>query len=186
VVARAAAASERHHVISPMAVTTQEAKRLLMSPELRAVEEAVAAQVGLPLLREDGRSEVVAIEQIVTNVSEYTLFTLEDVLERLRSDRELLIRFWIAFHRDCHANPPAQEYPVGEEPDPDDVPQPGKVLGLVSGFGVILVVWLHFLREREKPQLAGYLKDRRTPHAAKYAANLQKIYESVAEPAKAR
>jgi hypothetical protein len=169
-----------------MAVTTLEAKQLLMSPELRAVEEAVAMQVGLPLLREGDRAERLAIEQIVTHVSEYTLFTVDDVLQRLRSDRELLIRFWIAFHRDCHANPPPQEYPSGEEPDPDDVPERGKVLGLGSGFGVILVVWLHFLREREKPHLAGYLKDRRTPHAAKYAANLRRIYESVVGSAEAR
>jgi hypothetical protein len=169
-----------------MAVTTQEAKQLLMSPELAAVEEAVAMQVGLRVLRDGGRAEEVAIEQIVAHVSEYTLFTVDDVLQRLRSDRDLLIRFWIAFQRDSAANEPSQEYPPGEEPDPEDPPEPRKVLGLFSGSGVIMVVWLHFLRERDKPQLAGYLKDRRTPHAAKYAANLRRIFESVVGSAEAR
>jgi hypothetical protein len=169
-----------------MALTTQQAKQLLISPELAAVEEAVAAQVGLPLLREAGRAEEIAIEQIVTNVSEYTLFMVDDVLQRLRSDRELLIRFWVAFYNDFAANEPAEEYPPGEEPDPEELPQHVQTLGLSSGFGVVLVVWLHFLRERDKPQLAGYLKDRRTPHAAKYAGNLRRIYESVAGSPDAR
>jgi hypothetical protein len=161
--------------IPQMGVTAQQAKQLLLSPELAAVEDAVAAQVGLRLIRDLAVTTYGPVEIDVG----FTPLAFDDVLQRLRADRDLLIRFRVAFLNDPFSKDEREEYPPGEEPDPEDLPKTIEMLGLGTGFGITDVVRTYYLRERPKADFTAYLKKKRTPHAAKFARELRRIFESV-------
>ena len=163
-----------------MAVTAQEAKQLLLSPELAAVEEAVAAELGLRLLRD---MRVTTYSQVEIDVG-FTPLTYAQVIERLRADRDLLVRFHVAMARDPEATDDTEEYPPGEEPDPADLPRTIEVLGLATGFGITDVVRLYYLRERPRGDLTALFKKQRIPFAAKFARAVRRVFNEVSGDAK--
>src|SRR4051794_21874935 len=109
-----------------MAITAQEAKQLLLSPELAAVEDALAAQRGLRLIRD----LAVTTYSEVENDAYFTPLTCAQVLERLKTDREFIIRFADALSKDPEAMEEEEEYPPGEEPEPEDHSSTTEVIGL--------------------------------------------------------
>jgi hypothetical protein len=167
-------AVDRSYVIPHMAVTAQEAKQLLLSPELAAVEDAVAAQLGMRLIRD---MAVTTYSKVEIDVG-YTPLTYAQIIERLKADRDLLIQFHVALAKDAEAMDEKEEYAPGEEPDPEDLPRTAEVLGLGTGFGISDVVWFYFLRERPKADLTEFFKKKRTPFAAKFARAVRRIFDS--------
>ena len=158
-----------------MAVTAHEAKQLLLSPELAAVEDAVAAQLHMRLIRD---LAVTTYSRVEVDLG-FTPLTYAQVIERLKADRELLVRFHVALSRDPEAADDAEDYAPGEEPDPDDLPRPIEVRGLGTGFAITDVVWIYFLRERPKAELTDFFKKRRIPFAPKFARAVRRIFQSV-------
>ena len=68
-------------------------------------------------------------------------------------------------------------YPLGEEPDEDDVPDTGEVLGYsetsIAGF----IVELDMIK-KHPAQLADYYKKIRIPRATKFALDIKRLYET--------
>jgi len=70
-----------------------------------------------------------------------------------------------------------EEYPLGEEPDEDDEPDTGEILGYsetsIAGF----IVELDMLKNHPT-QLADYYKKIRIPRATKFASDIKRLYEA--------
>lgn len=129
-----------------MAITRQEIRELLASPELAAVEEAIARDTGRAVYREN--------LDITCGSGSRSL-------------------------GDPEATADDEEYPPWEEPDPDDLTGEREVLALGSGFGLTYLVYLYYLRERPPQEFVAYLKKRQIPHAAKFAADLRRVFSSM-------
>ena len=158
-----------------MPVTAQEVKELLASPELAAVEEAVAREVGSRVSHED-----VKVTYNYTQIElGYTPFTADEVRRRLRDNRELIVRFGVAFLRNREKAAWVEEYARGEEPDPADRPRVVKVHDLGCGVGITYLVYVYFLGERPRSEFVDYLKKQRTPARAAYARDCRRVFESV-------
>jgi hypothetical protein len=160
-----------------MAITHQQAKQLLQSPELAAVEEAIAARTGQRVLR--GMNPVVEIQRVEIDVG-FTPLSFEQITASLKSDRELLISFWTAVLGVKESPEEADgEFPPGEELDPADRSRTIEVIGLGSGFGIKAAVYLYLLRDCPKAELTNYLKKARIPFAAKYGRELRDVFARV-------
>jgi hypothetical protein len=146
----------------------QDVLALMRSEALGAVEQPVAAAVGLRLL-EDYATTIVSALQADLSVSGMTVADAEALL---LTHRDRIIAFGIAFLRDKAATDDAEEYPEGEEQDP---PGPGTVLGLSAGFGITHAIYFNFLTNRPAPDFRAYLKNRRIPHQAKFAKELRRL-----------
>jgi hypothetical protein len=157
------------------AITAQEVKELLASPELASVEEAIA--------REDGTRVSHEHVNVTYNYTQielgFTPFTPEEVRARLRADRDLLVRFGVAFLRDRAKAEWVEEYAPGEEPDADDRPRVVKVHDLACGVGITYLIYVYFLRDRPRAEFMDYLKKRRTPAAAAYARDVRRVFDLV-------
>ena len=160
-----------------MAITHQQARQLLQSPELAVVEEAIATRTGHRVVR--GINPVVEIQSVEIDVG-FTPLTFEQITASLKDDRELLVPFWTAVLGRKELPEEADgEFPPGEEPGPADRSRTIEVLGLGSGFGIKAVVYLHLLRDCPKAELTNYLKKAHIPFAAKYGRELRDIFARV-------
>jgi hypothetical protein len=68
-----------------------------------------------------------------------------------------------------------EEYPAGEEPGPDERPKTLAILPMPRDFLVVHLVEFTILCRTPK-ELAGYVKRRRIPHAARYAKELMSLF----------
>src|SRR4051794_28789313 len=102
-----------------MAITAQQAKQLLLTPELAVVEDAVASRVKMRVIRD---MAVTTYSRVEINVG-YTPLSAEQIVERLRRDRDLLIRFHVSLMKDPEATEEKEEYAPGEEPAPEELPR---------------------------------------------------------------
>jgi hypothetical protein len=144
---------------------------MLYSDALRTVEQAIASEVGTRIV-EDYSTTCTTYTQAEMSVSGMTVTETESLL---RSHRDQIIKFGIAFLRDKAATDDSQEYPDGEEQDP---PGPGKYLGLGVGFGIKYAIFYNFLMNRTPEDLLVYLKNRRIPHHTRFAKDLRRVFDA--------
>ena len=157
-----------------MSASVQEIKALLASPELAAVEDGIALRTGQSVVHRDGK-----LWDRIQRELRLTPLTVENVLERLQTRRELLIDFGVAFLGDAEATEETEEYPPGEAPDPDDLPKTIKQLGLACGSGVKYLIYVYFLLERDQKDFVSFLKQVRIPGANKFAGDLKRVLAGV-------
>jgi hypothetical protein len=95
--------------------------------------------------------------------------------QTLVSRADLVSRYWDAVQE---VPDDGQEYPEGEEPDPDDEPDTVYSDGppmLMRGFSILAACSIWMLTERTEAELTSWLKFRRIPHHKKYAKDLRAI-----------
>ena len=145
---------------------------LLKSEALAAVELPIAARRRLKIIYDDGTASTTYIRADIS-VSGLTSAELEQYLIRYK---EAVVRFGIRFFGDQSATSDEQEYAEGEEQDP---PEGAQLLGLGNGIGIRMAIYHNFLTNRTPADLLAYLKNRRTPHAAKFANDLARINSEI-------
>jgi hypothetical protein len=139
---------------------------------MRAIETDIAKAVGSRII-EDYSVTCTSYTQADMSVSGMSVADTEALL---RSHRDQLTAFSIAFLGDEAASGVEEEYPEGEEQDPSEE---GEVLGLAAGFGITYAIYYNFLAHRSPAEFQAYLKNRRIPHRAKYARELRRVFEGV-------
>lgn len=143
---------------------------LLHSDALRAVEQAIAAQVGSRIV-EDYSAASTSYTQAEMSVSGLTVAEIETLLVERRGE---IVAFGVRFLHDEEAMRDEEEYPEGEEEEPSE---PGTTLGLGTGFGVKYTIFYNFLANRTPAEFRAFLKHRRIPHHAKFAKELRRVFE---------
>lgn len=132
---------------------------LLRSETLRSLEEEIAAAAGYSI-REDYSSVCTSHRQADMSVSG---LTASEIAALLAASREQIVRFAIACLR-------GSVVARGERP----------VLG--AGFGISHAIQFNFLVHRTPAEFRAYLKNRRTPNAARVIRELRAALDSVAPP----
>jgi len=116
--------------------------------------------------------------QRLTKELAFAKITREVIKQTLVSRAELVARYWDAVQADPNAD--EQEYPEGEEPDPDDEPDTVYSDGptmLKRGFSIMAACSIWLLTERTEPELVSWLKFRRIPYHKKYAKEMREMFE---------
>jgi hypothetical protein len=158
--------------------TYQEVMSLLKSNALRAVEEAIATQVGQRIIRDYGTAET-QHTQAIMSVSGMHAAEIENYLA---DHRDRLIAFGVRFLRDKEATKTEEEYPPGEEQD--EASGESVSLGLGSGFGITYAIYHSFLANRPVAEFRQFLQNRRIPHHSKFAKELRRVFEETSPTAK--
>lgn len=154
-----------------MSVSLQQAKALLGSHELSAVEASVADAAGLQILP----AEFVTPYQKQLNYAE---ITSDQALEIFRVDREQLIKFCIGIQNVSKDDDLDGDFPPGYDVDDKDRAEEGKVLGIVNGFGLTNMCWWKFARDSDRLGLQAFLKWQRIPGSRKFASDLLSLAET--------
>jgi hypothetical protein len=154
----------------------QEVMALLNSDALHAVEDSVAPQVGLSIIRDYSTSSTQDTQAEIS----VSGMTANEIEKFLANNREMLVAFGVRFLTDQEATKDEEEFPDGEEQDEDGE---SRVLGIGSGFGIKLAIYLNFLANRTPAEFRDYLQNRRIPHHAKLAMELRRVFESTPPPA---
>lgn len=152
--------------------TYQEVVSLLTSDELAAVECPIAERRRLRILR-DLASTTTSYLQAEVSVSG---LTVAEIRKYLALHRSSLIAFGVRFLGDGDATKEEQEYPEGEEQDPDGA---SETLGLGVGFGVKYAIYHNFLTNRSASDFRAFLKNRRIPKHTKFAKELVRVLAEV-------
>lgn len=152
----------------------QEVMSLLKSEALRAVEEAVAPQVGLKILR-DYDTASTSYTQAEMSVSGMSPAEIE---RSLLDHRDKLVSFGVRFLKDPEATKDEEEFPEGEEPD--EKPGNSQTLGLGTGFGIKIAIYYNFLANRPLKEFHEFLKNRAIPYHTKFARELRRVFDEVA------
>jgi hypothetical protein len=147
----------------------QDVVALLKSEALSAVEGPIAARCRMTIIY-DGGSASTSYVQAEISVSGMTTRQIEDYLA---ANKESLIEFGVCFLQDPEATRDEQEYPEGEEQDPDEVIA---TLGYGNGFGIKVAIYHNFLANRTPAEFRAFLKNRRIPKHAKFAKELERVF----------
>ena len=153
-------------------ISLAEMADLLESEELKAIEEPVAAARGVPILPVKFASDAL---NSVCHVD----WDAATVKRLLAEQRDLLIRFILADHRERARHVDEEEYPPGEEPAERERPVTIEVLGLTRGFALGYLTRLHILRQLGKGGLRAYLKHRGIPFPQKSATMTETLLRQV-------
>lgn len=139
---------------------------LLQSEKVRSVEQAISLQVGNRIL-EDYSSENVTTLQADIAGSGMTIADIETLLTARSAEVAAL---GARFLQDAKA--------TTEETNPAPETSPSLVLdGLGTGIGIQYAIFHELLANRPAADLIEYLKNRRIPHPAEFAAELRKSYD---------
>jgi hypothetical protein len=159
--------------IKVIPISYQEAMALLQSDNLRAVEDGIASQVGMPVLREYP-PVIVNLIQAEISVSGITTGQIEGILNEHRAQ---IIAFGIRFLRDAEATRDEEEYPEGEEPGEEDKPTTVEIRGLGTGFGITYAIYYNFLANRPPADFREFLKNRRIPRHTRFAKEIRRVFD---------
>jgi len=97
-----------------------------------------------------------------------------DIVELLQSDYSMIVEYAIAKLSKFRDPKIDEEYPKGEEPDPDE-----EEMEIFGGYGVnfLIMYMMEFYFLKYNPtELLSYLKTVRIPHAQKYEKELKEVY----------
>jgi hypothetical protein len=146
----------------------QEVLDLLASEQLRTVEQAIAAEVGMNIVED---YSVVSTSHLLVAIGASGM-TPSDIKVLLQDRRDKIVAFGVRLLRDPAVNSDEDEYPEGEEQDP-----PGKVLskGLGTGFGVTYAIYHNFLANRTPAELRAFLKGRGISHS--FSQDLRRLFD---------
>jgi hypothetical protein len=147
--------------ISITPTSYQDIVSLLTSEELAAVETPIADRCRMKLLR-DLESTTTSFRQAEVSVSG---MTAPEIREYLALHQARLVAFGIRFLGDARATQDEEEYPDGEEQDPNGK---SEVIGLGTGFGVTYAIYHNFLTNRTHAEFRAFLKNRRIPKHTKF------------------
>jgi hypothetical protein len=149
-------------------VSLAEMAALLESPELKAVEEPVAAARGLPILAPRFASD--ALNDVC-----HVGWDAATIRRLLAEQRDLLVRLILADHQDRTRHVEEEEYPDGEVPRGREKPVTIEVLGLTRGFALSYLNRVEILRRLGKGGLRAYLKHRRASFAQREATRMEAL-----------
>lgn len=158
--------------ITVIPVTPQEIAALLNSDELSAVESAIAERCEFEVLRELDSATTSDVQSEVSVGG----MTVAQILSFLATHKSQLIEFGVRFLADDAATDEEQEFPVGEEQDPDDEDEDSETIGYAVGFGVKYAIYYNFLANRPAAELRAFLKNRRIPQHTKFAKELARVF----------
>lgn len=147
----------------------QEIAALLASDELAAVESPIADQCQLRIIR-DLTSAQISYLQADVSVSGMTIAEIRQYLVRYRNH---LVAFGVRLLGDSDLAQEEQEFAEGEEQDEDGE---SEIKGWGVGFGVNYAICHNFLANRPAAEFRAFLKNRRIPHHAKFAKELERVF----------
>lgn len=149
-------------------------RKLINTDVYRKTIAAVSQQSGIKIEeREDSTILNLGIQDFRASLLK------EDVLYSvLHNHNDLLIRFSVKC-LDEFKDDNEEEYPEGEEPDEDELPEVIEVGGILVITLITYMVELHFLLAKDDEGLSQYLKRRRIPYAAKHKKALKGIFQSL-------
>ncbi len=99
--------------------------------------------------------------------------TVSEIGRYLAAHRSSVIAFGVRLFRDSDATIEEQEYPEGEEQDSDGS---SETIGMAVGCGVTYAIYHNFLANRTPQELRAFLKNRRIPHHARFAKELERLF----------
>ena len=144
---------------------------LLKSDTLASIEHAIATKCGLRIIFHDSTAST-SHTQAEISVSGMTVGAIEEYLQK---NRIPITAFGIHFLHDPDATSDEQEYPEGEEQDPNGE---SVTLGIGNGFAISYAIYHNFLANRPLAEFHAFLKNRRIPKHTKFAKALLRVYES--------
>jgi hypothetical protein len=159
-------------VIKVIPTPFQRVLALLHSDALHTVERAIASQVGSRIV-ENYSTACTSYTQAEMSVSGLTVDEIESLL---LTHRDRIIALGVRILRDEAATRGVEEHPEGEEQEPPEVIE---TLGLGTGFGIKYAIYYNFLAHRTPAEFAAFLKNRRIPHAARFARELRRLFGEV-------
>jgi len=151
----------------------QDLLALLRGEEMNAFEAEVAAALGTQVV--PGWGDSTALHRELKRSQTSAAFLARCFAE----EREAFRAFVLQMSTELRALPDEEEYPPGEEPDPDDPSPPGEVLGYMQGFSLLYAQYYRFFRSPDDALLDDWLKYRRTPHRARFRRDLKRIFAGV-------
>jgi hypothetical protein len=153
----------------PNSISFDEVMGLLRGPVVREFESHYAAKRGYVVADYWGDSQRLTKELAAAQI---TRAHIEDILV---SRADMLGQFW---DRVLALPDDGEEWPEGEEPDPDDAPETIASAGptkLLRGFSITAACRVYLLTARSDAELVKWLKFCRIPHHAKYAQDLRRM-----------
>ncbi len=150
----------------------QEVVALLKSEALATVEEAIAARCHLNIIHDHGAAST-SYTQSEISISGMNACQIENYLA---NNEHSIIEFGVGFLSDEDATSDEQEYPEGEEQDPDGE---SELLGYGNGFGITYVIYHNFLANRTPAEFRAFLKNRRVPKHTKFMKELARVFDEV-------
>lgn len=150
---------------------------LLLSGALADVESAIADRTQNTICR-DYLKTTARLTQAEISLSG---LSVDEISSILRDQHDSVIEFGIRFLQDEAATEDTQEYPEGEEPDPEDVDRVVANQGLGVGFGVTYAIYWHFLTNQAAKDFTEFLQKRRIPGARKFTTDLRRIHDAMAD-----
>jgi len=158
----------------PNSISFDDVLALLRGPIVQEFEKEYVSRRGYRLHESWGDSQQLTKELAFANI------TRAVIEQTLVSRAELVARYWDAVQAAPGAD--EQEYPEGEEPDPDD--EPDTVISdgppmLMRGFSIVAACSIWLLSERTEPELVSWLKFRRIPYHKKYATEMREMFNGL-------
>jgi hypothetical protein len=151
-------------------ISFDEVLALLRGPVVQEFEIQYVASRGYRLHESWGDS------QALTKQLAFAKVTRDCIEQTLVSRADLVGRFWDAL---LSLLDDGEEWPEGEEPDPDDEPDTVESDGptmLMRGFSIVAACSIWLLAERTESELVSWLKFRRIPHHKKHAKDLREMF----------
>lgn len=154
-------------------VTHQEVLALLKSDTHMAVEQEIATRCNMKILYDYESASLSSIQSDIS-VSGLSASQMEDYL---LNNKDSIIEFAVRFQHDQDATSDEEEYPEGEEQDPDGE---SETLGYGTGFAVGYAIYHNFLANLPS-ELKAYLKNRRIPKHTKFAKTLTRLFDETSK-----
>ena len=155
--------------ITVIPTTYQDVAALLKSDALSVVEESIASKCGLKIICDYGTASTSYTQAEISVCGMNT----DQIRDYLITNRESVINFGVLFMNDDEATSDEQEYPEGEEQDPDGE---SETLGYGNGFGIKVAIYHNFLANRTPAEFREFLKNRRIPRHTKFAKELARVF----------
>lgn len=156
---------------------------LLSTPELVALEDAIAARTSSKVLRDDLQMNAhflvadvsaagVAFDQVARALCDRTRDILELGVRIIRAEEA---------ERAKVGGVDLGEFPPGEEvhDEADDATGNVEVLGYSAGFSLLFATYFYFLQRGDRKGLLESLKRRRVAHAKKFASSLEQVFSEL-------
>ena len=155
--------------ITVIPISFQDVGALLKSDELSAVEKEIASRCRLNIIYDRGSAGTSYTQAEISVCG----MTVDQLTGYLADNKNSLIDFGVRFMSDEDATNDEQEYPEGEEQDPDGE---SEALGYGNGFGIKVAIYHNFLANRTAAEFRAFLKNQRIPKHTKFAKELARTF----------
>ena len=142
---------------------------LLKSDALSNVERPIASKCRLNITYDHGAASVSYTQAEISVCG----MTTDELADYMTNNVDALIDFGVRFMNDEDSARDEQEYPDGEEQDPDG---DSETVGYGNGFGIKVAIYHNFLSNRTPSEFRAYLKNRRIPKHTKFAKELARVF----------